>query len=137
VAKRFLLLPIVLAIAIGFGLGAAQPVFAVDPLDEICAANPQSETCKSHTTTVDPVTGEKVNPLTGTNGLLYKVSTIVATVAGIVAVIIIIVSGLRYITSGGDSQKTASAKGTLIGSIIGLVIIVLAQSIITFVVRRL
>ncbi|MBL8122451.1 hypothetical protein JNM87_06935 [Candidatus Saccharibacteria bacterium] len=49
----------------------------------------------------------------------------------------IMVSGFRYITSGGDSQKIASAKNTLIGAIIGLVVIALAQTIITFVLSRL
>ena len=135
--KRLRLLLAIMALVLGFGLGTAQPAFAVDPLDEICASNPDSETCKSHTVAVDPATGEKINPLTGTDGLLYKISTIIATVAGIVAIIVIVVSGFRYITSGGDAQKTASAKSTLIGAIIGLIIIVLAQSIITFVVRKL
>jgi hypothetical protein len=135
--KRLRFLPVFIALVVGFGLGAVQPAFAVDPLKDVCASNPDSETCKSHTVATDPTTGEAVNPLTGTNGLLYKISTIIATVAGVVAVIVIVVSGLRYITSGGDAQKTASAKGTLVGAIIGLIIIVLAQSIITFVVRKL
>lgn len=134
--RRLLFLPVVIALAIGFGLGTVRIAFAADPLSDICAANPSSDTCKSSTVTKDS-NGAAVNPLTGTNGTLYKVSTIIATVTGIVAVIVIIVSGLRYITSGGDGQKTASAKNTLVGAIIGLVIIVLAQSIITFVVRRL
>ena len=58
-------------------------------------------------------------------------------VAGIAAVIVIIVSGIRYMTSGGDSQKVSSAKNTMIGAIAGLLIIVLAQTIITFIVKRI
>jgi hypothetical protein len=48
----------------------------------------------------------------------------------------IMVSGFRYITSGGDAQKISSAKNTLVGAIIGLVVIVLARVIITFVLSK-
>ena len=113
----------------GLGIAAAQPVFAADPLDAVCQANPDSATCKS-------VSPDK-NPLTGKDGVLYKVSLIVASVAGLVAVIVIIVSGFQFLVSGGDAQKVAGARRTLIGAIIGLVVIVLAQSIIMFVVGRL
>jgi len=107
----------------------AQPAYAADPLADACKSNPDSATCQS----LSPDT----NPLTGKNGLLYKVSAIVATITGIAAIIVIIVSGLRFITAGGDAQKAAGARKVLLGAIIGLVIIVLAQTIITFVVRKL
>lgn len=135
--KRFLYLFASLGIMLGLCFGVAHTAYAVDPLTAACAANPDSPTCKSSTGQVDPVTGEKVNPLIGPNGILNKISLIVATVAGVVAVIIIILSGVRYIMSGGDAQKAASAKSTLIGAVVGLIIIVVAQSIITFVVRKL
>jgi hypothetical protein len=62
---------------------------------------------------------------------------IVASVAAVAAVIVIILSGFRYITSGGDTQKTAAAKNTLIGAIVGLVIIALAQAIIILVIKSI
>ncbi|PID30845.1 hypothetical protein CSA80_03720 [Candidatus Saccharibacteria bacterium] len=107
---------------------AVPQAAAEDPLDKACTGVTDSATCGSRT---------KKNPITGQDGMLYRVSTIVAVIAGIAAVFVIVVSGFRYITSGGDSQKTAAAKNTLIGAIAGLVIIVLAQAIITFVLRRL
>ncbi len=134
--KRLLLLPVVMALAIGFGLGTASPVLAVNPLSDICATNPNSDTCKSSVVTPD-ANGVAANPLTGTNGMLYKISMIIATVTGIAAIFIIIISGVRFMTSGGDPQKVAAAKSTLIGAIIGLVIIISAQTIILFVVGRL
>lgn len=129
-------LPVVIALTIGFGLAAASPVLAANPLSDICATNPDSATCKSAIVKMD-ATGGAANPLTGKDGTLYKISTIVATIAGIAAVFVIIVSGVRYMTSGGDSQKITAAKSTLIGAIIGLVIIMSAQTIILFVVGRL
>lgn len=111
----------------------APPVtaHAEDVLEEACATAPDSPTCKSNQAKATN------NPLTGTDGILYKVSKILAIIAGIAAIIVIVTSGIKYITSGGDSQKIASAKHTLVGALIGLVIIVLAQTIITFVIKRL
>lgn len=69
--------------------------------------------------------------------LIAKITLIIAVVAGIAAVIMIIVSGLRFISSGGDAQKVAGAKNNLVGAIIGLVIIALASTIVSFVVGKL
>lgn len=70
------------------------------------------------------------------NTLLTNIVNIFSAVVGVVAVIMIIVGGLRYITSGGDSNKVGSAKNTLIYAIIGLVIVALAQLIVHFVLNQ-
>ncbi len=113
-------------------VAAPATVQAKDIFNEACStpAAVASPTCQSQKS-------GGANPLTGTDGTLYKVTTIIAVLTGIAAVIVIIISGFRYITSGGDTQKIASAKGALIGAIVGLVIIVLAQTIITFVMRKI
>lgn len=77
------------------------------------------------------------DPISGNDGVLAHVTTIVAFVAGAAAVIIIIVSGIRYITAGGDSNAVSSAKNMLIGAIVGLVVIVLAKALITFLINQL
>ena len=56
---------------------------------------------------------------------------------GIIAVIMIIVSGIKYTTSNGDASKIKSAKDTLTYSVVGLVVAMLAWAIVTFVVGRL
>lgn len=101
----------------------------VDILKDACDSASTSTTCKS--------AASKNDPLTGTDGTLDKVSNIIAVIAGIVAVVVIILSGFRYVTSGGDTQKIASAKNTLIGAIVGLVIIVLARGIIVVVLKSI
>jgi cytochrome bd-type quinol oxidase subunit 2 len=68
-----------------------------------------------------------------TNAIRLAVN-IFSLVVGIAAVIMILVGGLKYITSGGDSANTASAKSTILYAVIGLVIVVLAQVIVRFVV---
>ena len=77
------------------------------------------------------------NPLVGANGTLSKVTSALAIVGGIVAVIFIIVGGIKYIFSGGDSAATASAKNTIIYAVVGLVVVILAKQIISFVLNRL
>jgi hypothetical protein len=77
------------------------------------------------------------NPLIGSNGLVRTIANVIAVVAGATAVIVIIISGLRYITSGGDPAKAASARSALIFAVAGIVVIVLADSIISFVLSKL
>ena len=66
---------------------------------------------------------------------IVKVIKLLTYVAGIVAVVMIIVGGFKYMTSGGDSNKVASAKSTLIWALIGLIVVALAQFIINFVMK--
>ena len=54
-------------------------------------------------------------------------------IVGILAVIMIIFSGIRYITAHGDKGQVESAKNTLIYSIVGLVIAIIAYALVTWV----
>jgi len=69
------------------------------------------------------------------SGIATSAVNIFSWVVGIVAVIMIIVGGFRYISSGGSSDKVGSAKNTLIYAIVGLIIVALAQFIVHFVVQ--
>lgn len=50
--------------------------------------------------------------------------------AGSVAVIFIIIAGIRYITSGGDAKKLESARQTFVFAVIGLFLIFLSFFIV-------
>ncbi len=65
--------------------------------------------------------------------LAGKVVNLISLVVGIVAIIMIIYGGFRYITSGGDSGRVGNAKNTLIYAIIGLIIVALSQFIVHYV----
>ena len=56
--------------------------------------------------------------------------------AGIVAVLIIIVGGIRYTTSNGDASKIKSAKDTITYAIVGLVVVIMAAVLTQFVIFR-
>ena len=82
---------------------------------QVCAAKSTDDASKMSTTVV--------------NTMLF--------ILGILAVIMIIVSGIKYVTANGDASKIKSAKDTLTYSIVGLVVAILAYSIVNFVVTRI
>jgi glucose uptake protein GlcU len=59
------------------------------------------------------------------NTLLY--------ILGIIAVVMIIIGGLRYVTSSGDASHVKAAKDTILYSIVGLVVAILAYTIVNYV----
>jgi uncharacterized membrane protein len=65
--------------------------------------------------------------------LAHNVVNIFSIIVGIMAVLMIMYGGLRYIISGGDSRRVGLAKNTLIYAIVGLVIVALAQLIVHYV----
>ncbi len=102
-------------------------------------ANIQSNLCNG--TTLDA--NSTGTCAAGTSGSTSKINSIIKTVlniisliVGVVAVIMIIFGGLKYITSGGDSNNVSGAKNTIIYAIIGLVIVALAQFIVQFVLNK-
>jgi hypothetical protein len=69
------------------------------------------------------------------NNFLKHLINIFSAIIGVVAVIMIIFGGFRYITSGGNDSSVTSAKNTIMYAIIGLVIVALAQLLVRFVLR--
>lgn len=69
------------------------------------------------------------------NDLLRRAINIFSVIVGVIAVLMIVFAGLRYITSGGAQDKVKGAKDTLLYAIIGLVVVALAQLIVRFVLR--
>lgn len=56
-------------------------------------------------------------------------------VLGAIAVIMIIVGGIRYTTSAGDSGRIKASKDTIMYAVVGLVVALLAFAIVNFVLR--
>jgi hypothetical protein len=71
------------------------------------------------------------------NHVIKVAVNILSVLAGVIAVIMIIVAGIKYTTSGGDSSKISSAKSALIAAIVGVVIVALAQFIVHFVLGNI
>lgn len=69
-------------------------------------------------------------------GVLKLALNLLSIAAGIIAVVMIIVGGVKYVTSQGEASQTASAKNTILYAVIGLVVAALAQVIVRFVLSR-
>lgn len=79
-------------------------------------------TSSGGTSTIESIAGNVVN--------------IFSIIVGVIAVIMIIYGGFRYITSGGSSEKITAAKNSLIYAIVGLLIVALAQLIVHYVLTQ-
>lgn len=62
--------------------------------------------------------------------VVNKATSILMAITGAIVVVMIIISGIGYMTSMGNPTQTAWAKKSLVGSIIGLIIVVMAYSIV-------
>jgi len=128
--KRLLTGLTALAVAVTMCAAAGSTVLAKDPFGSVdCSKAAGSALCTGKSNSSE-------NPLTGPNGTIRRVTALLARIAGIVAVVIIMVGGFMYITANGDSGKISEAKNVIIYAVIGLVIIVLAQSLIIYILSK-
>jgi hypothetical protein len=118
---------ILAALAMFVGLNSALPAMALADTSKstVCTALGSDANC-----TTDP------HGSTNLNSVIKTIVNILSWVVGIVAVIMIIIAGFRYVTAGGDSSNVASAKNTLIYAIVGLVVAASAQIIVHFVLNQ-
>ncbi len=81
----------------------------------------------------------KNTPVATADSLESKISHLInlfSVVVGIVAVVMVIYGGFRYVTSGGKQESVTNAKNTLLYAVVGLVIVALSQAIVHFVLRN-
>jgi hypothetical protein len=70
-------------------------------------------------------------------GIIRTAIQIFTVVLGVAAVIVIILSGLRYITAGGDANAVESARRALTYALVGLIVAAVAQAIVSLVLSKL
>lgn len=63
--------------------------------------------------------------------LVMNVLQFFLSIAGGIAVLMIIVAGVMYMTAGGDSDRIAAAKRALIAGVIGICVVILSLVIVT------
>lgn len=69
--------------------------------------------------------------------IVKNVINVILIILGMVAVIMIIIGGIRYTTSNGDSSQIKSAKDTILYAVVGLVVAIFAFAIVNFILERL
>lgn len=67
---------------------------------------------------------------------IATVINLLSAAVGVIAVIMIIIGGFRFVTSAGSPEAAKSARSTITYAIIGLVVVALAQIIVHFVLYR-
>lgn len=105
---------------------AAVPAAAVPVLDNACQNGGGSDVCQA-----------RGDSLIGGGSLFENITNLLFIVIGAVAVIMIIVGGLKYITANGDQSQITGAKNTILYSVIGLILAVAAGGIVNFVLDNL
>lgn len=91
-----------------------------------CGTNGDTAVCKA--------TGDK---LFGPGSIWTIIINTLIFITGSISVLMIVVGGLRYTTSGGDQSGINSAKNTILYSVIGLVLSLMGYAIVNFVLSRI
>ena len=121
------LLALILLPAFIFAYAPIVSVQAYDPLSDACNGNTSSALCSSRGDESSDKVKSTIKTIVET--LLYFV--------GLLSVAMIIVSGIMYVTSSGDSGRVSRAKSTLTYSIVGLVVAFLSYAIVAFVFNKI
>ena len=113
-------------------IGVTTLISAQTFADDICGNNNVSPEIKAASGC--PNTGAKINDLPT---VIQNILNAIIGVAGIISVVYIVVGGIQYITSSGDSNKTEKAKKTILYALIGLIVCALSFAIVNFTISRI
>ena len=80
---------------------------------------------------------ETPSDLFGDGGIFQTVTNILLFIIGAIAVIMLVIGGIRYTTSNGDSNQVTAAKNTIMYAIIGIIVAILAFAVVNFVIGSL
>ena len=78
--------------------------------------------------------GTRQNLFGGNQSLFAIVTNVLLFLIGAISVIMLIIGGFRYVLSNGDSTQVTNAKNTILYSVIGIIVALLAYAIVNFVV---
>lgn len=72
--------------------------------------------------------------LFGEGGIFQTITNVLLFVIGAISVIMLIIGGIRYVVSNGDSSAVTGAKNTILYAVIGIVVAILAYALVNFVI---
>jgi hypothetical protein len=111
-----------LALMVGVGTVVLPPAVGAVDVFEQCGTNSDSAVCGA--------TGDDAPDM------IKAVINTALMVLGMIAVLMIVIGGIRYTTSNGESSKIKEAKDTILYSVIGVVVAILSYTIVNFVLGR-
>ncbi len=119
------------AMSVVLGLAISLPFVR---LGTVHAASGQLDSSDLLSQDFGDATGLGQGNLTDTIGQLIRVAL---GFLGVVAVVIILLGGFKWMTAGGNDEKVGEAKKLIIAGIIGLAIILSAYAIASFVISSI
>lgn len=117
--KGLLVVP-ALALALGFAAVPATSTYAFNQSITDGAEAAQGE-------------GQSENLFEGDGAIFRTITNVLLFLIGAISVIMLIIGGIRYTVSGGDSTAVTSAKNTILYAVIGIIVALLAYAIVNFV----
>ena len=126
---------IILSTLTAFALLIAPVAFNVSNAGAVCDSTSTAKQCAQDgigaTSNCDTVNPKPANCSLQVS--LKNVVNVLLYVLGAIAVIMIVIGGIRYTTSNGDASGITSAKNTILYSVVGLIVALLAYAIVNFV----
>lgn len=118
-----------------FSLTSFGAPLATVGVASVSAQNINKNLCAGAELDVNGDCDEAVSDETGQNvsDLIVTAINLFSLVIGVISVIMIMVGGVKYITSQGSSDSVTGAKNTILYAVIGLIVVALAQLIVRFV----
>lgn len=124
-----LMMLFVLTIPMTSGITYAQ----FDPLAPACEniedTDPAKKICLESDSGTDIISGEE--------SIIVTIANVLSVLAGIIAVVIIIIAGITLMTSNGDSAKFAKSRNTIIYTVVGLFAVLMSRTIVVFIIDRI
>jgi Type IV secretion system pilin len=113
-------------------VAGASPNYPAAP--KSVAASFQSDACNGISQLGG--TGCGGNSTSGVSKLLSTTLNLLSLAAGFIAVVMIIISGIKFMTANGDSSGIASARSALIYALVGVIVAAMAQFLVHFVIGK-
>jgi hypothetical protein len=115
--------------ALVLGIGVLQAVPAHATFDQGLADGANSAQGKDQQGDASSLFGQG-----GQGGIFRTITNVLLFLIGAISVIMLIIGGIRYVVSGGDSTAVANAKNTILYAIVGVVVAILAYAVVNFVI---
>ena len=94
-----------------------------------------------HTAAITNCTGNNCDvnlpPVGASSSQVALLLQIALGIFGAVAVLVLVIAALRFITAQGNPQEASQARNTIIYAAVGIVVIASAEAIVAFVAGRL
>jgi type IV secretion system pilin len=128
----------ILTLALAAGLLVPAVAFVASPAPVYASAFNSTNATKQACSGINGTegAGDCAAPGTTLTTLIRTVLNLLSAFIGVVAVIMIMLSGFKFVTAAGDAGKVATARSTMIYAIVGLIIVAFAQFITQFIMKK-